>query len=119
ATIFNDNIDVDEFDVSVAASGGSVENIGKTINGDFQISLGQNNLMNDALNGEGEFEGIDEVSNLGVISSLFPEVVQVVTLDSKNIDYIKDLKQKKVSGAGPIRANKEAAEVLLRTNVNK
>src|SRR5699024_8317817 len=116
ATIFNDNIDVDEFDVSVAASGGSVENIGKTINGDFQISLGQNNLMNDALNGEGEFEGIDEVSNLGVISSLFPEVVQVVTLDSKNIDSIKDLEDKKVGVGAPGSGNKEAAEVLLESN---
>src|SRR5690625_1704172 len=76
ATIFNNNIDIEGFDVNVVATGGSVENVAKTTSGEFQISLAQNNLTNDAINGVGEFEGGEGAENLGVIASLFPEVVQ-------------------------------------------
>lgn len=113
STLFENNINIDGFTVNVSASGGSVENIGKTISGDFDLSLAQNNLMNDAIKGEGEFEGIGSVDNIGVIASLFPEVVQVVTLKSKNINTLQDLKGKRIGVGAPGSGNKEASELLL------
>lgn len=112
-SILTNNIDMEGFDVNVVSTGGSVENVAKTASGDFQISLAQNNLTSDALKSEGEFEGKESEDNIGVIASLFPEVVQVVTLESKEIDSIDELKGKKVGIGAPGSGNAEAAEVLL------
>ncbi|MGR9050775.1 TAXI family TRAP transporter solute-binding subunit [Halobacillus faecis] len=112
ANLFADNIDAEGFDVSSVESGASVENIAKIQSGDFQLGIAQNTTMINAVEGMGEFEGKD-VGNVGVIGSLYPEALQVVTLDSTGIESIEDLKGKKVAVGPPGGATREAAEMVL------
>ncbi|WP_226584561.1 TAXI family TRAP transporter solute-binding subunit [Halobacillus litoralis] len=112
ANLLTDNIDMEGFDVSSVESGASVENIAKIQSGDFQLGIAQNTTMINAVEGTGEFEGKD-VGNVGVIGSLYPEALQVVTLDSTGIESIEDLKGKKVAVGPPGGATREAAEMVL------
>lgn len=112
ANLFKDNIDVEGFDASSVESGASVENIAKIQSGDFQLGIAQNTTMLNAVEGTADFEGKD-VGNVGVIGSLYPEALQVVTLDSTGIESIEDLKGKKVAVGPPGGATREAAEMVL------
>lgn len=112
ANLFKDMIEVEGFDVSSVESGASVENIAKIQAGDFQLGIAQNTTMINAVEGKGEFEGKD-VGNVAVIGSLYPEGLQVVTLDSTGIESIEELKGKKVAVGPPGGATREAAEMVL------
>ncbi|MFC4559952.1 TAXI family TRAP transporter solute-binding subunit [Virgibacillus kekensis] len=112
ANLWTDNIDVEGFDVSSVESGASVENIAKIESGDFQLGIAQNTTMINAVNSAGSFEG-KEIKNVGVIASLYPEALQVVTLESTGIESIEDLKGKKVAIGPPGGATREAAEMVL------
>ncbi|WP_241655866.1 TAXI family TRAP transporter solute-binding subunit [Halobacillus litoralis] len=112
ANLWKDMIEVEGFDVSSVESGASVENIAKIQSGDFQLGIAQNTTMLNAVEGAGEFEGKD-VGNVGVIGSLYPEALQVVTLDSTGIESIEDLKGKRVAVGPPGGATREAAEMVL------
>lgn len=112
ANLFVDNIDVEGFDVSSVESGASVENIAKIQAGDFQLGIAQNTTMINAVNETGEFKG-KTTDKVGVIGSLYPEALQVVTLDSTGIGSIEELKGKKVAIGPPGGATREAAELVL------
>ncbi|ARI76011.1 TAXI family TRAP transporter solute-binding subunit [Halobacillus mangrovi] len=112
ANLFKDTIEVEGFDVSSVESGASVENIAKIQAGDFQLGIAQNTTMINAVEGKGEFEG-KEVGNVAVIGSLYPEALQVVTLDSTGVESIEDLKGKRVAVGPPGGATREAAEMVL------
>ncbi|ASN07159.1 TAXI family TRAP transporter solute-binding subunit [Virgibacillus necropolis] len=113
ANLWTDNIDVEGFDVSSVESGASVENIAKIEAGDFQLGIAQNTTMLDAVAGAGEFEG-KKIENVAVIGSLYPEAVQVATLESTGIESIADLKGKKVAIGPPGGATRAAAELILK-----
>lgn len=112
ANLWADNIDVEGFDVSSVESGASVENIAKIQSGDFQLGIAQNTTMINAVNGTGEFEG-KEMDNVAVLASLYPEALQVVTLDSTGVESIADLEGKRVAIGPPGGATREAAELVL------
>lgn len=113
ANLWADNIDVEGFDVSSVESGASVENIAKIQSGDFQLGIAQNTTLVNAVNQQGEFKGKD-INKVGVIGSLYPEALQVVTLESTGIKSIEDLKGKKVAIGPPGGATREAAELVLK-----
>ncbi|WP_010531477.1 TAXI family TRAP transporter solute-binding subunit [Lentibacillus jeotgali] len=112
ANLFTDNIDVEGFDVSSVESGASVENIAKIQSGDYQLGIAQNTTLINAVNQKGEFEG-KTTDKVGVIGSLYPEALQVVTLESTGIESIEELKGKKVAIGPPGGATREAAELVL------
>ncbi|WP_245835663.1 TAXI family TRAP transporter solute-binding subunit [Virgibacillus ndiopensis] len=111
--LWKDNIDVDGFDVSSVESGASVENIAKIQGGDYQLGIAQNTTLISAVDQTGEFEGKDS-SDVAVIASLYPEAVQVATLESTGIESIADLKGKKVAVGPPGGATRAAAELILK-----
>lgn len=113
ANLWTDNIDVEGFDVSSVESGASVENIAKIQSGEYQLGIAQNTTMINAVKQQGEFEG-KEIDSVGVIGSLYPEALQVITLESTGIDSIEDLKGKKVAIGPPGGATREAAELVLK-----
>ncbi|WP_164670919.1 TAXI family TRAP transporter solute-binding subunit [Virgibacillus doumboii] len=112
ANLFVDNIDVEGFDVSSVESGASVENIAKIQAGEFQLGIAQNTTLINAVNQTGEFEG-KTTDKVAVIGSLYPEALQVVTLDSTGIESIEELEGKKVAIGPPGGATREAAEMVL------
>ncbi|SFP49223.1 TAXI family TRAP transporter solute-binding subunit [Salibacterium halotolerans] len=112
ANLFKDNIDVEGFDVSSVESGASIENIAQIQAGKYQLGIAQNTTLMNAVNQTGEFEGKNS-DKVGVIGSLYPEALQVVTLESTGIESIEDLKGKKVAIGPPGGATREAAEMVL------
>ncbi|MEN1968425.1 TAXI family TRAP transporter solute-binding subunit [Lentibacillus sp. N15] len=113
ATLWKKNIDEDGFDVSSVESGASVENVAKIQSGDFQLGIAQNTTMFDAVKQTGEFEGKD-TDDVVVLGALYPEAIQVATMESAGIDSIADLKGKKIAVGPPGGATRAAAELVLK-----
>lgn len=112
SNIFEDVIDVDDLQVSSIETGASVENLSKIGRGELQLGLAQSNTAIQAVNGEGEFEGA-EISNLGLLGSLYPEALHVITLKNSGIDSIDDLEGKRVTIGPPGSGSQSAAKILL------
>lgn len=77
-----------------------------------EIAFVQTDIAYYAENGELMFEG-EEIDNVSAIGNLYPETVQLVTLEKNGIESYEDLKGKKVS-VGAIGSGTEAnAKQLL------
>ncbi|WP_269411219.1 TAXI family TRAP transporter solute-binding subunit [Lentibacillus daqui] len=113
ATLWKKNIDVDGLDISSVESGASVENVAKIQSGDFQLGIAQNTTMFDVINKTGEFEGKD-MDDVVVLGALYPEAIQVATMESAGVDSIADLKGKKIAVGPPGGATRAAAELVLK-----
>lgn len=113
ATVLNKNVEQKDFNVSSVESGASVENIAKMHSGKFQMGIAQNTTGFNAIEGTGDFEG-KKVDDFGVIASLYPEALTVVTMNNKGIETVGDLKGKKVAVGPPGGATRAAAEMVLK-----
>lgn len=112
ANILTDNIDVEGFNVNAVETGASVDNLAQIARGDLQLGLAQNNTGEQAVAGEGEFEG-SAVNNVGFMGQLYPEAVQVITLESTGIESIADLEGRRVAVGPPGGATRAAADLVL------
>jgi uncharacterized protein len=112
ANIFNDNIDVEGFNVSSVETGASVDNLAQIARGDLQLGIAQNNTAIQAVEGTGEFEGTT-VENAGFMGSLYPEALTIITLGSTGIESVADLEGARVAIGPPGGATRAAAEQVL------
>ncbi|CAN5434692.1 MAG: TAXI family TRAP transporter solute-binding subunit [Actinomycetota bacterium] len=112
ATIFTDNIDTEGFNVSSVETGASVDNLAAIARGELQLGIAQNNTAQDAVAGEGEFEGA-AVENAGWMGQLYPEAISIITLESTGIETIEDLEGQRVAIGPPGGATRAAAELVL------
>jgi uncharacterized protein len=110
ATLLSDEIE--GVNVSSVESGASVENLAAIGNGDMQLGMTVNGTAQDALNGEGEFEG-RTVENFGFITHIYPEIMKIVTLESTGIESIADLEGQRVAIGPPGSATQSAAQQIL------
>lgn len=109
ANVWNKNIE--NINVTSTESGASVENLAKISQGQFDLGMTVNLPAYDALAGTGDFDG-KKVENFAYIGHIYPEVLQVVTRDSLNINSIADLKGKRVA-IGPPGSGTQAATKLV------
>lgn len=112
ANILEDNVDVEGFSVNSVESGASVDNLAQIARGDLQLGLAQNNTGEQAVAGEGEFEGA-AVENAGFMGQLYPEAVQIITLERTGIESVEDLEGKRVAVGPPGGATRAAADLVL------
>ena len=112
ANLFVDNIDVEGFNVSAVETGASVDNLAQIARGQLQLGIAQNNTAQQAVAGEGEFEG-GAVENAGFMGQLYPEAVSIITLESTGIESVEDLAGKRVAIGPPGGATRNAAELVL------
>lgn len=112
ANILTDNIDVEGFNVSSVETGASVDNLASMARGDLQLGIAQNNTAQQAVAGEGEFEG-SPVDNAGFMGQLYPEAVSIITLESTGIETVEDLQGKRVAIGPPGGATRNAADLIL------
>ncbi|WP_207890281.1 TAXI family TRAP transporter solute-binding subunit [Rubrobacter taiwanensis] len=112
ATLLSDEVDIEGFNVSSVESGASVENLAKIGTGEFQLGMTVNGTAQDAMNGEGEFEG-RPVENFGFMIQIYPEVMHVVTLERTGIESIADLEGKRVAIGPPGSATQSATRGIL------
>lgn len=112
ANIWEDNVEVEGFGVNSVETGASVDNLASIARGELQLGIAQNNTGVQALNGEGEFDGTT-VENAGFMGQLYPEAIQIITLESTGIESVEDLEGRRVAVGPPGGATREAADLVL------
>ncbi|MFV8827321.1 TAXI family TRAP transporter solute-binding subunit [Alkalihalobacterium sp. APHAB7] len=112
ATVLNANVDVEGFNASAIETGASVDNLARIARGEIQLGMTVHLPALDALNGQGEFEGMN-VENFGFMGHIYPEVMQIITVDGTGIDSIADLAGKRVAIGPPGSGTQAAAKAIL------
>jgi len=87
----------DKYSFTAAASGGSVENVRRMINGEYHTTWAHVNNMYDAWNGVGLFEGQKPFKDMRVLEYMTDQAVCIATLAKTPIKNLMDLAGKKVN----------------------
>jgi len=100
-------------------TGGSVANVGLVARGDTGVAFVQNDISYYAFNGIEMF--MDRVNNrrqpisdMRGMAMLYPETIQIVTLRSKEIKSVADLRDKRVAVGAPASGTEVNARQILR-----
>lgn len=96
------------------SSNASADNIIALVDGEAEIAFTQTDVAADAAEGINAFdEPIDTVLGLG---SLYPETIQIVTVEDSGIESVEDLEGKKVSVGAPGSGTYINAEQILEVH---
>lgn len=112
ANVWNKNIE--QVNVTSTESGASVENLAKISNGEFDLGMTVNLPAYTAYEGSGDFDG-KKVENFAFIGHIYPEVLQIITRESANINSIADLKGKRVAIGPPGSGTQVAVKLVLES----
>ncbi|HEX4978289.1 MAG TPA: TAXI family TRAP transporter solute-binding subunit [Nocardioides sp.] len=107
AKLINDET---ELQATAAETGASVQNIQQLVAGDYDIGFSLADSAADAVNGEGDFDGAQDVSTLGRIYSNYTHVI--VSADS-GIDSVEDFAGKRISTGSPQSGTEVIANRLI------
>jgi TRAP transporter TAXI family solute receptor len=106
------NSKVTGINATAVSTGGSVANINMLKDNSIQIGFIQNDVAYYAYNGI-EFFANSKYTEMKALCSLYPETIQVITLKSKNIKTLADLKGKRVAvGAAGSGVEVNARQIL-------
>ncbi|ABO51715.1 TRAP transporter solute receptor, TAXI family [Desulforamulus reducens MI-1] len=94
AEIINKNIS--GANATAQSTGASVANVNMLTEGNVQIAFVQNDIAYYATNGTEMFKD-KKVDGLKCLATIYPETVQLVTLEGKGIKSVADLKGKKIA----------------------
>lgn len=110
AEILNKNIP--NVNASAQSTGASVANVNLLKDGKVEMALIQNDIAYYAVKGIEMFKD-KQVANLKAIATLYPETIQIVTLEKTGIKSIADLKGKRVAvGAAGSGTEANARQIL-------
>lgn len=109
AEVWNDN--VDGLNVTVQATGASVENLRLLAGGEAQLAMAMNGPAQAAWNGTGDFEG-NAINNIRAVGVIYPEVMQIIAPVDTGIKKVADLKGKRVS-IGPVGSGTASAAITI------
>lgn len=110
AEILNKNIP--GVNASAQSTGASVANINLLATGKVDLAFVQNDIAYYAVNGTEMFQG-KKVAGLKGLATLYPETIQIITLDTTGIKTINDLKGKRVAvGAAGSGTEANARQIL-------
>lgn len=110
AEILNKNIS--GMNASAQSTGATVANINMLKDGSVEMALVQNDIIYYAANGLEMFKD-NKITTIQGIATLYPETVQLVTLDKSGMNSIAELKGKRVAvGAAGSGAEANARQVL-------
>lgn len=109
AQLINDETDIQ---ASSAETGASVQNIQQLVAGDYDIAFSLADTAADAINGEGDFDGAQEIASLGRI---YPNYTQVVARADSGIESIADFEGKTVSTGSPQSGTEVIATRLIES----
>ena len=102
--------DETELQATSAETGASVQNIQQLVAGDYDVAFSLADTATDAVNGDGDFDGAQEVSTLGRIYSNYTQVV--VSADS-GIDSVEDFAGKRISTGSPLSGTEVIANRMI------
>ncbi|ADB58365.1 TAXI family TRAP transporter solute-binding subunit [Archaeoglobus profundus] len=119
ANIINKYVYVDGVEATAVTSGASVANARKLGSGEAELALLQNDIAYYAYHGIEMFKD-NPIKNIRGIATLYPEVIQIVTLKDKGIRTIYDLKGKKVAVGAPGSGTAvDALQILEAAGINE
>lgn len=111
SNLFNEKID--GVNVSVQSTGASAVNATLLGTKKAEIAFAMNDVISYAYTGEEVFKDKGKVENLRGIASLYPNFVQVVTVEGTGINEISDLKGKRVGVGAPGSGTEVNARQIL------
>ena len=115
AEILNDNIP--GVNATAEATNASVANVNLLNGGSVQLAFIQNDISYYAAEGVEMFED-NQVSNLQALATLYPETVQIITLDKSGIKSVADMKGKRVAvGAAGSGVEANARQILAANGI--
>lgn len=103
--------EVDGLNVSVQASGASVENLRLLQAGEVELILSVNGVAINAMNGEGDFAG--EEYDFTALGNVYGEVTQIVARADAGVETIEDLAGKRVQIGPPGSGTELSARQIL------
>lgn len=114
AEIIGNNLD--GYTAVAEVTGASVENMALIHRGDATMALVLADTAYQAYHGEGQFEGRRQVPNTRALASIYPNVIQIVTLEDSGINSLQDLKGKRVSVGAPGSGTEVNSRAVLESN---
>lgn len=102
---------VEDLSLSAQSTGGSEENLRLLANGDAHVALAQAPVVMQGYEGEGSFEG--EPQDLRILSVMYPDLVQLVALESAGLSTYEDLQGTAVSVGEPGSGVQITMDVIL------
>lgn len=109
------NKHVDGYAATAEVTGGSVENMGLIAMGDADLAIALGDTVRQAHTGTGRFKG-QRLEMISGLSSLYLNLVQIVTLSDSGITSLSGLKGKRVSVGAPGSGTEVNAKVILAAN---
>src|SRR5690625_137984 len=106
---------LDGYTAVAEVTGASVENMALIHRGDSSMALVLADTAYQAYHGEGQFEG-RQVENTRALASIYPNVIQIVTLKDSGINSLQDLKGKSVSVGAPGSGTEVNSRIVLSEN---
>jgi len=117
ANVINEH--VEGVKATAVTSGASVTNARKIGSGEAELALLQNDIAYYAYTGTEMFKE-NPIKNIRGIATLYPEVVQIVTLKDKGIETLYDLKNKRIAVGAPGSGTAVAAmQILSMVGINE
>ncbi|MEK7989742.1 MAG: TAXI family TRAP transporter solute-binding subunit [Thiotrichaceae bacterium] len=97
---------------SVESTGGSVYNINTIKNGELDFGISQSDVVYQAYNGSGKFEG-KAYTDLRSVMAIYPELLALVVSKASGIESVAGLTDKKINLGNPGSGNEATADILL------
>lgn len=94
------NQHLDGYDAVAEVTGASVENMGLVWRGDSDVALALADTVYQAYNGTDDFEG-RQLENIRALASIYPNALQLVTLEGSAVESLSDLEGMRVSVGAP------------------
>lgn len=107
---------LDGYSAVAEVTGASVENMALIHRGDATLALVLADTAYQAYHGEGQFEGRRQVTNTRALASIYPNVIQIVTLADSGISSLQDMKGKRVSVGAPGSGTEVNSRAVLASN---
>ncbi|WP_027965874.1 TAXI family TRAP transporter solute-binding subunit [Halomonas halocynthiae] len=109
------NQHMDGYDAVAEVTGASVENMGLVWRGDSDVALALADTVYQAYSGTEDFEG-RQLENIRALASIYPNALQLVTLDGSDIESLSDLEGMRVSVGAPGSGTELNVRALLEAN---
>ncbi len=111
ANLLNENID--NMNASVQSTGASAVNSTLIGQGKVELAFAMNDVVNYAYTGTETFADKEAVENLRGVAALYPNFVQLITLDDTGIMEVSDLEGKRVGVGAPGSGTEVNARQIL------
>jgi TRAP transporter TAXI family solute receptor len=119
AKMINNKRSIYKLNASVQATGGSVFNINAVIAGDLDFGITQSDRQYQAIKGMAEWKAIGSQEDLRSVFSIHSESVTLVAAIDSGINFIEDLKGKRVNIGNPGSGQRQnAIDAITNAGLN-